>query len=97
MTCDSGHGTKVIGVLICVPRNLFLPEKIQALEVVVQYSSLLEPVYRPQATSKPRLTSLDSGQECSLEHWLAVCKLVEREDIELDGYVFDETCLHVSQ
>ena len=75
----------------------FWPEKTGLLEVVVQYLSVSEPVHPPQATSKPRLTSLDSGQECSLEHWLAVCKLVEREDIELEGYVFDETCLHVSQ
>jgi hypothetical protein len=63
----------------------------------VQYSSVLEPVNRPQATSKPRLTSLDSGQECSLEHWLEVYKLVEKEDFDLRGYVFDDSCLLVSR
>lgn len=64
----------------------------------MQYSTVLEPISPPlQATCKPRLTSLDSGQECSLEHWQEVCKLVEREDFDLEGYVFDEACLRVSQ
>jgi hypothetical protein len=64
----------------------------------MQYSAVLEPASRPvQAACKPRLTSLDSGQECGLEHWLEVCKLVEREDSDLEGYVFDETCLRIPQ
>jgi hypothetical protein len=30
------------------------------------------------------VTSFDSGQECSLEHWLEVTCLVEREELDLD-------------
>jgi len=63
----------------------------------VQHSSVLEPIHTVQVDSKPRLTSHDSGHECSLEHWLEVCKLVEKEDFDLDGYVFDDSCLFVSQ
>lgn len=63
----------------------------------MQYSPVLEPVSRAQTESKPRLTSHDSGQECSLDHWLEVYRLVEKEDFDLDGYVFDDSCLFVSQ
>jgi hypothetical protein len=66
----------------------------------VQYSSLLEPVTPPQAERKPRLTSFDSGPEFSLEHLAEVCRLVEfavMDDRELKGYVFDDSCLHVSE
>ena len=59
----------------------------------VQYSSVLEIVHPPQAERKPRLVSFDSGQEFSLENYLAVYKLVEKEDLE--GYVFDESCLGI--
>ena len=62
----------------------------------MQYAPVLDPVRRPQPESKPRLTSFDSGQECSLDHWLEVCKLVEKEDFDLDRYVFDDSCLFVS-
>jgi hypothetical protein len=63
----------------------------------VQSSSVLDVVHPPQAEGKPRLTSFDSGQEFSLEHLLAVYKLVEREDSRLEGYVFDDTILRVPQ
>jgi hypothetical protein len=63
----------------------------------MQYSSVSEPAIRPQAQNRPRLTSLDSSQECSLEHWLELYKLVEKEDFNLDGYVFDDSCLLISQ
>ena len=49
-----------------------------------------------QTESKPYLTSFDSSQECSLEHFLEVCRLVERENRGLEGYVFDDECLRVS-
>jgi len=63
----------------------------------VQYSSVLDPVHSPQAEGKPRLSSFDSGPEFSLERVLAVYKLVEREDFDLEGYVFDDTILRVPQ
>lgn len=63
----------------------------------MQYSPVLDPAHPPQAEGKPRLSSFDSGQEFSLERLLAVYKLVEHENFDLEGYVFDETCLHVHQ
>jgi hypothetical protein len=64
----------------------------------MQYSPVMEPVSAIQPEGKPRLTSHDSGHECSFEHLLAVYRLVEKEDIDsLDGYVFDDSCLFVSQ
>jgi hypothetical protein len=54
----------------------------------------------PQAQGKPNPSSYDSGQECSIAHWLEVCRLVElaeRDDRELKGYVFDDSCLLVSK
>ena len=63
----------------------------------MQHSPVLEPISSPQAESKPRLTSHDSGHECSFEHLLAVYRLVEKQDVDLDGYVFDDSCLLVSQ
>jgi hypothetical protein len=66
----------------------------------VQYSSVLEPVHLAQAECKPCLTSFDSGQEFSLEHLAEVCKMVEIAAIdhrELKGYVFDDSCLRVSE
>jgi hypothetical protein len=32
------------------------------------------------SSSKPVLQSYDSGQECSLSHWLEVCKLVDESE-----------------
>jgi hypothetical protein len=63
----------------------------------VQYLSVLDPVYPPRAERKPRLTSFDSGQEFSLERLLAVYKLVESEDFDLEGCLFDESILRVPQ
>lgn len=62
----------------------------------MQYSHVLEPIPELLATDRPCLISHDSGQECSLEHWLAVIQLVEAERSDLDGYVFDESILSVS-
>jgi hypothetical protein len=61
----------------------------------MRYSSVLDLVHPPQVESKPRLTSFDSAQEFSLDNYLAVYKLVEREDLE--GYVFDEACLRIPE
>jgi len=50
----------------------------------MQHSTALASVPHPKRQNKPILTSLDSGQECSLEHWLEVTCLVEREELDLD-------------
>ena len=57
-------------------------------------SILPDLVAPPQAQYKPNLSSFDSGQEFSLDHWLEVRRLIalaERDDRELKGYVFDDT------
>jgi len=53
-------------------------------------------VAHPQTQGKPRLSSYDSCQECSLAHWLEVCRLVElaeREDREPKRNAFDDSLL----
>jgi len=70
------------------------------LEVRVPYSDVLEPEISMEtimpAGIKPRLESYDSGQECSFEHLRELYKLLEVQDMDLDGYVFDDSCLHVA-
>jgi hypothetical protein len=63
------------------------------------FPTLSDPVVTPQAQSKPRLSSFDSEQEFSLEHFLEVRRLVAlaaREDRELKGYVFDDALVGTS-
>jgi len=62
------------------------------------YSVVPDFVAAPQAQGKPVLSSHDSGQEFSLVHWLEVCRLVELveiEDRELNGCVFDDSLVSV--
>jgi hypothetical protein len=62
------------------------------------YSVVRDLVAPPHAQEKPILSSYDSGQECSLTHWLEVCRLVELveiEDRELKGCVFDDSLVSV--
>ena len=42
------------------------------------------------------LASLDSGQERGLDHWLEISWLVEKEEDDLKGYLFDDRCLLIS-
>ena len=46
----------------------------------------------PQPEAKPFLASFDSAPEFSPDHLLEVRWLVEHEDDELEGYVFED-CL----
>jgi len=64
----------------------------------MQCTSVYDSGASPQSQSRPRLSSLDSGQECSVEHWLELCRLVELveiEDRELNGCVFDDSLVSV--
>ena len=64
------------------------------------YSVVPDSVAPSQTQGKPHPSSYDSSQECSLAHWLEVRRLVElaeRDDRELKGYVFDDSCLLVSE
>ena len=65
----------------------------------MQCPAVSDPMARPQAQSKPHLTSYDSCQECSLAHWLEVCRLVELadgEDRKPKPNVFDDSLLVTS-
>jgi hypothetical protein len=64
----------------------------------MQYSLVSDPVVVPhQAQSEPHLTSYDPSPEFSVAHWLELIKLVERDDREPQGYVFDDACLRLSE
>ncbi len=60
------------------------------------YTEVLEAETCAHADIKPHLKSFDSGQECSFDHLRELYSLLEVEDQELDGYVFDDTCLRVA-
>ena len=62
------------------------------------YSVVLNPAAPRHAHDKPILNSHDSGEEFSLVHWMEVCRLVELveiEDHELNGCVFDDSLVSV--
>ena len=54
-------------------------------------------IQQPKAKVKPRHDSLDCSHEFRLDHLLEVATLVEKEEFDLDGYLFDASCLFVSQ
>jgi hypothetical protein len=99
----------ILSVVRCVPRTFPSARgKAQILlpkEVPVHSSTVLGPevpsqaagpIPSPESQSKPHLKSLDCGQECCLAHLLELYKLLDREDPELKGYVFDDECLGIS-
>jgi len=51
------------------------------------------PPSQPLAEQRPFLVSFDSGREFSLDHWLEVSWLVEHQEDELEGYVFEDCLL----
>ena len=63
---------------------------------VLEAETFLQVETIPHLETKPHLESLDSGQECSMAHLLELYRLVEAEDPELSGYVFDDSCLRVA-
>ena len=63
----------------------------------MQHLPLQQPIRQPKANVKPRLFSLDSSHEFHLDPLLKVATLVEKEEFDLDGYLFDASCLFVSQ
>ncbi len=59
----------------------------------MQYSPPLPPPQlAPQLESRPFLVSFDSAREFSLDHWTEVSWLVEQQQDEFEGYVFED-CL----
>ncbi len=61
----------------------------------MQSSLAFASLFPSQANKKPCMTSFDSGLECSLDHLLEVCRLVEKEieEDDMTGYVFDDRLL----
>lgn len=59
-------------------------------------SGIPDLVASPEAQSKPHMCSFDSGYECSLAHWLEVCRLVElaeKQDREPKRNAFDDSLI----
>jgi hypothetical protein len=50
------------------------------------------PQSAPQLENRPFLDSFDSAREFNLDHWMEVSWLVEHEEEETEGYVFED-CL----
>ena len=65
-------------------------------EVLVPFSTISEAEIFVERKTKPRPDSYDSSPECSLAHLLELYRLVEAEEHEMDGYVFDDSCLRVA-
>jgi len=83
-------------VLFLVPRDLLQPREIRSpSEVAVKSPLVIELVLRNHAEAKRLPLSLDSSQKPILL-WLEPYTLVEEKDHDLDGYLFDDSCLRVS-
>ena len=54
------------------------------------------PSHCPQANRNPLPKSLVSSQKPVLNHWPEPYTLAEKKDHDLDGYLFDDSCLFVS-
>jgi hypothetical protein len=57
----------------------------------MQYSSAIAAPPQPIGELRPFLNSLDSGHEFSVEHLVNVAWLIEHQDDELEGYVFEDS------
>ena len=58
----------------------------------MQYSPTISMLpSQPIGEQRPVLLSLDSGREFSLDHYVEVAWLVERQEDELEGYVFEDS------
>lgn len=60
------------------------------------YSPVIPIPAPPPVELRPNLVSYDSGRACSIDHWLEITRLVEKEDVELKGYLkgylLEDTC-----
>ena len=92
---DGNHSREKRGHVLMSPFGTILPEENPHRRPIMQSSSASAYVSQPEAQNKPRLTSFDSGQECSLDHRLEVIRIVEKaeEEDDLYGYVFDDQLL----
>jgi len=59
----------------------------------MQNPTALDPINQLQAGNRPCLNSFDSSHDFSVDHWLEVKRLVERETEDTSGYVFEDSLL----
>jgi hypothetical protein len=60
----------------------------------MQYSPTVPmPHSARQLEKRPLLVSFDSAREFSLDHWIEVSWLVERQQEQFEGYVFEDCLL----
>ena len=92
MTCVFSYGSRAPHLPEKIPETT-LP--ITPFPEVYMQSSPTNPSPTPvaQAERRPFLVSFDSGREFSLDHWMEVSWLVERQQDELEGYIFEDCLL----
>lgn len=59
----------------------------------MQYSPTLASSHSSVTQIRPTPCSLDCGEEFSLDHWLELSWLVEREEEDLAGYLLEDSCI----
>jgi hypothetical protein len=84
-------------MIICASPGDESPETLPSFpkflqEASMDYFSPVASALSPQTRNKPLACSIDSGQECTLDHWIEITWLEEREDDELAGYLFEDSC-----
>jgi hypothetical protein len=57
----------------------------------MQYSPTISAPPQPIAEHRPFLVSLDSAHEFSVDHLVNVAWLIEHQDDDLEGYVFEDS------
>jgi hypothetical protein len=57
----------------------------------MQYAPTISAPPQPTGEQRPFLVSLDSAQEFSVDHLVNVAWLVEHQDDDLEGYVFEDS------
>ena len=76
------------------PPVRYFPSEVHMPTLELIHSETVEQT-NLQTGIRPHITSFDSGQEFSLEQLKALYNLLQSEDEELDGLVFDDACLRV--
>jgi hypothetical protein len=57
----------------------------------MQYSPAIPAPPQPIGEHRPFLVSLDSGCEFSIDHLVDIAWLIEHQDDELEGYIFEDS------
>lgn len=62
----------------------------------MDYLPVLDESHYSQAGRQPCPASSDSSQKPDLDHWPEPCTLSEKKERDLEGLLFDDSCLFVS-